>query len=91
MTDLIFPFISVVVEIQKGKTTIVSIIELAIYNLFNTWSCLAAPLREGKREVTNWAPSSRIRSFCDHKSHSLLFFKLFSIVWLIRNSHLYLD
>lgn len=28
MTDLIFPFISVVVEIQEGKTTIVSI-ELA--------------------------------------------------------------
>ncbi|KAK2495927.1 hypothetical protein MC885_013640 [Smutsia gigantea] len=35
-----------VVEIQEGKTTVVSIIELATYNLFNSWSCLAAPLRE---------------------------------------------
>lgn len=34
-------------EIQEGKTTIVSIIKLATHNLFNTWSSLAAPLQEG--------------------------------------------
>lgn len=32
MVDLMFPFISVVVEIQEGKTTIVSIVELATSN-----------------------------------------------------------
>ena len=76
------------VEIQEGKTTIVSIVKLATYNLFDTWSCLAAPLREGGREAQTGllalgsAPSVTV---------NLLVFELCAIVWLIRNSHLYVD
>ncbi|KAM7318631.1 hypothetical protein ACRRTK_021743 [Alexandromys fortis] len=45
----------VVVEIQEGKTTVVSIAALATHDLLNARSRLAAPLREGKRpNLDSW-------------------------------------